>query len=310
MIQIIGAGAIGSLWLTKLMQAGYPCHIVSRSPLIKNTLNFTDLLGKSTSFDVSHSIHLLNNSTAEQQSSLLVCVKAHQVLKALLQQQAFIKPSQAIILMHNGYGCAEQVAEHFPNNPIICATTANASFLVAPLSIIHTGAGASYFGFYPGHIPETESIRQQNKSALIAYLTPLLDVMPDAHISETIIEKCWLKLIINAAINPLTAIHQIKNGELCSAQYAPLIQPLVLEAFAVAEAEQLSFDLYELQETVINVIKATSENYSSMNRDIFFQRETEIEFINGYLIKKAQQHNIETPILSDLYNKIKALENH
>jgi len=308
MIQIIGAGAIGCLWASKLLQAGYSCHIVSRSPLSKNTLQFTDLIGKQHSFKASHGIHLLDASQQAEQSGLLVCVKAHQVLSALLQQKELIKPQQPIILMHNGYGCAEQVVKHFPNNPIICATTANASLLTDPLTITHTGAGPSYFGFYPQYSQVTQ--HSQIESALDSYLFPLLQVMPNAHISKNIIEKCWLKLIINAVINPLTAIHQIKNGELRMPQFSPLIQPLVLEIFAVAEAEQLNFDLNELQETVENVIAATADNFSSMNRDIHFNRETEIEFINGYLIKKAQQHNIETPILNDLYKQIKALESH
>ncbi|WP_409439343.1 ketopantoate reductase family protein [Psychromonas sp. GE-S-Ul-11] len=308
MIQIIGAGAIGCLWLAKLLQAGYPCHIVSRSPLTTNTLTLTDLMGKSHSFNISHGEYLLNTSLEAQQSSLLVCVKAHQVLPALLQQQTHIHPQQAIILMHNGYGCAEQVATHFPDNPIICASTANASLLTNTLTITHTGAGPSYFGFYPGHSQVSNS--QQIEAILNSYLFPLLQVMPNSHTSQSIIEKCWLKLVINAVINPLTAIHQIKNGQLRLTQYAPLIQPLVLETFAIAEAEQLNFDLNELQDTVANVIAATADNYSSMNRDIYYGRETEIEFINGYLIKKAQQHNIETPILSDLYKQIKALESH
>ncbi|RBW46586.1 2-dehydropantoate 2-reductase [Psychromonas sp. B3M02] len=308
MIQIIGAGAIGCLWLGKLLQAGYPCHIVSRSVLSTNTLTLTDLIGKCHSFNVSHGMQLLHKTEQAQQSSLLVCVKAHQVLAALLQQQAYIKPQQAIILMHNGYGCAEQVAKHFPNNPIICATTANASLLTDALTITHTGAGPSYFGFYPGY--ESNNNHQPMEDRLNTYLHPLLEIMPDTHISNEIIEKCWLKLIINAVINPLTAIHQIKNGQLRCTEYAPLIQPLVLEVFAIAEAEQLTFDLNELQETVANVIKATAENYSSMNRDIHFGRQTEIEFINGYLIKKALQHNIETPILNDLYAQVRAMESH
>ena len=305
MIQIIGAGAIGCLWLAKLKQSGYPCHIVSRpgTKLILTQLYFTDLQGQQHQFTVSHSQQLLASNNQEQHSTILVCVKAPQVLTALLDQQQYIAPNQVIILMHNGYGCAEQVQQRFPDNPIICATTANASLLNGPLSLTHTGLGPSYFGVY--QTTDKSIITHDN---LAHFIKPLQKAMADVHWSDQIIDKCWLKLIINAAINPLTAIHQIKNGQLQLPQYVVLIQLLVLEVFTIAEAELINVELTALQQTVSNVISATAENYSSMNRDIFYGRETEIEYINGYLIKKAQQHNIATPILSDLYQQIKVLE--
>ena len=305
MIQIIGAGAIGCLWLAKLHQSGYPCHIVSRASAKQpqQLLDFIDLQGQQHQFIISHGHQLLTTSLAEQQSTILVCVKAPQVLAALLNQQQHINTNQVIILMHNGYGCAEEVQQHFPSNSIICATTANASLLNKSLNITHTGLGPSYFGTY-----QTANKNHPSNINLSEYIAPLQKAMTDVYWSESILNKCWLKLIINAAINPLTAINQMTNGQLQAPQYEALIQPLVLEAFSIAEAERIDFELAELQRTVSNVITATAGNYSSMNRDIFYGRETEIEYINGYLIKKAQQHNIATPILSDLYQQIKVLE--
>lgn len=319
MIQIIGAGAIGCLWLAKLQQSGYHSHIVSRSKSPLEQLHFTDLQGQLSVLTISHSRQLLNNNANEKSSTILVCVKASQVLSALLDQKQYISNKQIIILMHNGYGCAEEVHNHFPENPIICATTTNASLLNSPLNITHTGIGPSYFGRFIKKQKATSKKISSNQKAskkavpaidLSQCIIPLQNAMAEVYWSENINHKCWLKLIINAVINPITAIHQIKNGQLQSAQYSTIIQPLLLEVFTIAEAELLHFKLTSLQEIVSNVIAATAENFSSMNRDVFYKRETEIEFINGYLIKKAQQHNIETPILVDLYQQIKALVNH
>ena len=297
MIQIIGAGAIGCLWLAKLQQAGFTCHLVSRSQHTTSTLTFKDHQGVVHKQPISHSHHPLSTTSTEQNSLILVCVKAQQIVNALLMQQAFISNQQPIVLMHNGYGCAEQVLEHFPENPIICATTANASLVNGPLNITHTGMGPSFFG------PFNAKAAHQKEC-----VSPFLEAMQDTRWSDDIMTKCWLKLIINAVINPLTAIHNIKNRQLEKPQYKELIEALILEAYAISKAEQLYFTPSFLLQTVINVIDATAENFSSMNRDIFYYRETEIDFINGYLIKKAQQHNIATPILSDLYQQIKALE--
>lgn len=298
MIQIIGAGAIGCLWLARLQQSGQACHLVSRIIKPQPILHFTDQQGLRMTFTISHSKQLLHRLPAEQKSTILVCVKAQQVVSALLAQQAFIKPQQAIILMHNGYGCAEQVIAHFPNNPIICATTANASLKNDLLDITATGLGASYFGAYNALATD-----------LSALIKPFQIAMDNVYWSLDITHQCWLKLIVNAAINPITAIYQIKNGQLTQAAHQLTVESIVNEAFNIANAENISLQLKTLQETVLNVIQATAENFSSMNRDIYYQRETEIAFINGYLIKKAQQHHIATPILTDLYQQIKALEN-
>ena len=307
MIQIIGAGAIGCLWLAKLLQIKQTCHIVSRSEFPSSQLNFTHLTGEEQQFTISHSIQLLNSKKEEQNSTILVCVKAPQVLDALLMQQQYISPQQAIILMHNGFGCAEKVIEHFPKNPVICATTANASLFKKPeettidtkLTVIETGNGPTYFGFF-----------NSENSRLVDLIKPFQKAMNDVYWSHDIVEKCWLKLAINAAINPITAIQQIKNGQLQDEQYISIIDKILVEVTAIAEAEKIALTLPFLQKTVSEVIHATSENFSSMNRDVFYKRPTEIDYINGYLINKAKYHRINVPTLEGLYHKIKALAHH
>ncbi|WP_166372471.1 2-dehydropantoate 2-reductase [Psychromonas sp. SA13A] len=316
MIQIIGAGAIGCLWLAKLQQSGSVCHLVCRSKTTKSILQFTNLSGQQSLLTISVSQKVLNTSTEQKNSTILVCVKAQHVVSALLAQQQYIDIKQKLILMHNGYGCAEQVRKHFPDNPIICATTANASLVNAPLDVMHTGMGPTYLGAFIDSA-EMEELTEEDKESptqlhhfLKPVIEPLQQAMPEVYWSEDIVKKCWLKLVINAVINPLTAIHQIQNGQLQSPEYAVVIQPLISEIFAIAEAEHIDFELLALQQNIDQVILATAKNFSSMNRDIFYHRPTEIEFINGYLIKKAQQHNIEVPLLLELYNKVKVLENH
>lgn len=299
MIQIIGAGAIGCLWLAKFIQAGIPCHLVSRTPQCGAYLSFTDLQRIHHRLPLSHSTQLLAPRCKVQTSTILVCVKAHQVLDALLSQKPYISPSQPIILMHNGMGCAEQVIKYFPNNPIICATTANASLMDKPLSITHTGIGPSYFGLF-----------RQTTIDLAKLITPFQLAMPQVHCVPDITHKCWLKLIINAVINPLTAIYQITNGQLLDKAHQATVQNIIREIYLVTQAEYLTFDIPSLQQTVTNVLKATANNYSSMNRDIYYQRKTEIEFINGYIINKAQKYNIPLPLLTACYDKIKGLEHH
>lgn len=292
MWQIIGAGAIGCLWAANLLRDGQQVTLIAREKSQTQTLNYQDLQGKKTAFKCKVSTQLSNRD-----HPILVCVKAPQVKKALLQHSNSIAKHQAIILMHNGMGTAEQVAEIFPHNPIICATTANASLLNSPLNITQTGKGATYLGAF----------NQQAKSFSDLQNT-LNGALPNTVWCENIAQKMWLKLLINIVINPLTAIHQINNGKLAEEQFQTQIAQILTEAMSVLKAQQLLFDQNKVLITINNVIDATATNYSSMNRDIYFKRATENEYISGYLLKKAQQHHIETPLIRSLYEQIKVLE--
>jgi len=292
MWQIIGAGAIGCLWAANLKRIGQDVHLVTRSNFLANTLYYQNLQQQRQQFTVSSSNTLLNAA-----DPILVCVKATQVKQAIQDQLARISTQQVIILMHNGMGCAEQIQQLLPNNPIICATTANASLLHGPLNIQQTGLGATYLGAFNNTATQYKDLVQ-----------PLNLALENTCWANDIKQKLWLKLLINSAINPLTAIFQIKNGELQETVFQQQIDSISREGLLVARAEKIYFQENELLKIIRQVIVATAENYSSMNRDLFFQRNTENEYINGYLLKKARQHNIATPCIESLYQQIKHLE--
>jgi len=292
MWQIIGAGAIGCLWAANLLRIGEKVQLITRRPCTANALQYQDLLQQRFTFPVSTSTSLCSSS-----SPILVCVKATQVIQAITTHLASIDAKQPIILMHNGMGCAEQVAKLLPDNPIICATTANASLLHSPLNIAQTGKGVTYLGAYNDQGKRFQSL-----------LLPLNSALANTCWCEDVNEKLWLKLIINMIINPLTAIHQIKNGQLKNPTFQTQINSLINESLAVAEAEGVSFKKAEMVEIIQQVMTLTAENFSSMNRDIFYQRHTENEFIAGYLLKSGSFKQIHTPTIMRLYQQIKALE--
>ena len=293
MWQIIGAGAIGCLWAANLKRSGQDVHLITRKTIANPVLNYQDLQQNKYHFNISSGQQLLNNK-----DPILVCVKATQVKQAILNQLPYIGENQIIILMHNGMGCAEQVQALLPYNPIICATTANASLVNAPLNIQQTGLGMTYLGAYNRPIAIANSLTSRLNNAL-----------DNTYWVENIEQKLWLKLIINICINPLTAIYQINNEKLQAPQYQQQIIKICEEAIKVAQAEGIEFEQQTLFKLINDVINATAENFSSMNRDIFYQRNTENEYINGYLLEKARDYNINTPTIAALYQQIKEREN-
>ncbi|MGY0603050.1 MAG: ketopantoate reductase family protein, partial [Paraglaciecola chathamensis] len=120
-------------------------------------------------------------------------------------------------------------------------------------------------------------------------------------------QALWDKLAINAAINPLTAIYKVKNGQLIEAKYQAMIKDICAETAAVMSALGFLGSEEQLYQKVLDVAQATSENYSSMYQDITHKRPSEIDYINGYICREAEKHAIDVPLNTALVSQIKAL---
>ncbi|HRJ76038.1 MAG TPA: ketopantoate reductase C-terminal domain-containing protein, partial [Anaerolineales bacterium] len=109
----------------------------------------------------------------------------------------------------------------------------------------------------------------------------------------------WGKLVINAAINPLTALLQVPNGELLSHPKArKMMGALAEETAEVAEAEHVHLPFENPVVAAEDVARKTAQNKSSMFQDVLRGAPTEIDAICGAIMKRGQKHGIKTP-----YNK-------
>jgi 2-dehydropantoate 2-reductase len=229
---------------------------------------------------------------------LILPVKAYQVMTVLQQLAPFIQPNHIIVLLHNGMGTIEQVKERLPNNPLIAATTSYGAIKHNANTLLETGLGQTHLGW----IGTVDTTLKQSIEPLLSAL------LPPSNWHQDISLALWKKLAINAVINPLTAIHNLKNGELVDIKYSANISNVCFEISRVMEALDYSIDSTELFVNVQQVITATANNYSSMHQDIKFKRRTEIEFINGYITAKATQLNIKVPHNQRLLEQIRQLE--
>lgn len=290
---ILGAGAIGHFFAEKLLKSGQHAAFVLRpgNDAHIRTFNFEDLSGAHTSNTVMAQAELTPKC-----DFLLVTLKAQHVLPALTLLQSQIDKHCCIVLLHNGMGTAEQAEKLFPRNPIMVGTTSNGVLKLSNEHIRHTGAGVTWFGAF------------NNKAKRYKDIASQIFALEELYWSEDIREKLWLKLIINCAINPLTAIHQCQNGELANPELHPQVVNVVQELALICEKARLPWGYSELQAQVDNVIERTAENYSSMHQDRHFSRKSEIDYITGYVLKVANAYNIPLPVNTALYEQIKQQE--
>jgi 2-dehydropantoate 2-reductase len=201
------------------------------------------------------------------------------------------------MLLHNGMGTIEQVRAMFPNNPLVAAITSYGAFKPDINTLIETGLGQTDLGWI-GNVD----------TALKQSIEPILStLLPPSNWHQDISLALWKKLAINAVINPHTAIHGIKNGKLADKEYTVSVTNACDENATVMRALNYAIDSAELFKNVQQVISATANNYSSMHQDVRFERQTEIEFINGYIISKATDLNIKVPHNQRLVEQIRQL---
>lgn len=289
-ITIVGPGAIGSLWAIKLLQAGHNVSLWSRS-----SDTSTDL-----SLDEQTSLSFSNNNIEKLSASdlVIVTVKAWQVKEATTPLLKYLDPDTILMFMHNGMGAVDEIATQIDAHPVVLATTTQAAFKPDRNNVSHTGLGQTQLGAF--------NLKGQQCTFLVDVLEHAL---PTVNWNPEIKTALWTKLAINCAINPLTGLEQVKNGELAGQRFSETLNSIVHELTQVMLAEGITCSFDELEASVNKVIHATAQNNSSMKQDMFYQRKTEIDFITGHLLKTALKHQIEVPTNQKLFAMVKEREN-
>jgi 2-dehydropantoate 2-reductase len=291
---ILGAGAIGTLLATQLEEAGRDVCLLHRSSASADAA--PQLLKRRANGAVStHSLPRLGAAAARNIHGLIITTKAADVLPALLQVIKQLAADAPVILVHNGLGVYEQVISHYPAALVYCAITTEGAYLDSHGALIHAGHGDTRVGQPDRLLPAPE---------LTDLLAPNGVWIWDQHIQLSL----WRKLMINCAINPLTAIHQCRNGELLdNPQWREETLALIAELATVSAAAGFTTVAATLESAVTEVIRATAANTSSMRQDIAQGRVTEIDAITGYCCRRARQLNIATPLNVQLLQQVQRL---
>jgi 2-dehydropantoate 2-reductase len=278
---VLGPGAISGLIASHLLEAKQQCSALTR----KKESKHGQLTLKEGTISSTYTLPFLPTQKCQlaKDAVFIVAVKAFDVVNALESITAIpgFDKDMPIILSHNGM-------LELPNS----LTSLNIYHLVTthgavkhtqePTHIVieHRGKGRSWLQ------------QKENKADFEAILAKSFKPI----LFESDIQTLrWSKLLINCVINPLTAIHQCNNGELLKAEWQEVIQSLVDEAVCVARVEQVNLDTKSVYEEILRVAGETRNNESSMRQDIRHNRRTEIDYLTGYIIKRAKKAGLKVP---------------
>lgn len=288
-IVILGPGAIGSLWAYQLHHSGHQVALWGTQSLEYWSIAQDNRPAISYAYN--------QPSTLRHADVLLITVKAWQVAQALPPILPHLAPETILVFMHNGMGALDSLTTDINHHPIVLATTTHGAKKNAPHHVMHTGKGMTQLGAYNAQGKQCEFLTEVFNRAL-----------PTVSWNPEMTHALWHKLAINCVINPLTAIHQCNNGALAHPQYHSTIEQIIHELVSVMQAENIPCNKAVLTESIYQVITATAKNHSSMQQDVVHQRQTEIDFITGYLLQRAQHHGVSIPTNLELYQHIHSLQ--
>ncbi len=281
---IMGAGSLGRLWAACLAP-GAAAFVPRTGQLQSARCDY--LLQTWQGSSVKVSVPWQSLPVPFTPAALLVTTKAMHALPALTNICVALPEATPIVLFQNGLGSQQAVASVFPERPVLAATTTEGANRPQPDIVVHAGRGITWVG----------GLNAAGKKAL----PPVVELLLSSHLrieaTTDITPKLWQKLVINAGINPFTALLDCPNGQLLAHPFfLQHINAVCEELALLMNHEGMLTDAKKLRADIEAVARATAHNTSSMRGDVQNGRATEIDFINGYVAQRCEAFNLPAPV--------------
>lgn len=298
-ILIIGPGAMGCLFAAFLSKT-QEVILLDKNHKRAQAINGQGIIIEGISGNWQAKVNATADTTNLSSIDLiLVCVKSYNTKEAICQAKPCISEKTMVLTLQNGLGNIEVIGEVAGQDKVLGGVTSQGATLLADGHIRHAGRGETVIGRIDGKIPvQLREIREAfNKVGL------------ETRISRDIKGLIWSKLIINVGINALTAVTKLNNGRLLEFEgTARILRNAVTEAVKIAKKKRIKLIYDDPLAKVEAVCEATATNVSSMLQDVLKKKRTEIDFINGVVVRQGQSLGIPTPVNSALVDLVKTIE--
>jgi 2-dehydropantoate 2-reductase len=299
-ISILGAGAMGSLFGGLLAEAGHAVELLDVNPAQIAAVREHGLLIRNDAGERRLALPIMQPGEAVTQPDwLLIFTKTMHTQGALAAAKHLIGPQTRLLSLQNGLGNAEKLAGFADASRIAIGMTTVPADLVAPGEVHSHGESKTRVVMVDG---STDAALDALASALDAAGLPCA-VDPDAVVA------IWEKVAFNVALNSLCAVTQRTVGGLGSAaEGRDLAHAVAREVLAVAQAEGLAVSSERAHATIDHALDHHGGHKPSMLQDLLAGRPTEIETLNGAVVRFAEMHGIAVARTEALYALVKMAE--
>lgn len=230
---------------------------------------------------------------------VVICVKSYSTEEASKDIKELVSDKTYVLTLQNGIGNVQILNDYFGSESIIAGITNHGATLLGVGHVRHAGRGDTIIG-----MSGKRTLGVMRDVAAI-----LTKAGFDTKISKDIDSVIWSKLIINVGINALTAITRLNNGRLVEYDGTrELLRSAVQEAVKIVKRKRIKLIYDDPIQKVESVCKATQTNVSSMLQDVLNKKRTEIDFINGAIVRQGKSLGIPTPANDVLTSLVRTIE--
>lgn len=295
---VLGAGAVGCYYGGMLARAGHRVTLIGRAQHVaafrQSGLHFEGL-----KFDERIPVEASTQPDAVRGAQLvLFCVKSTDTETAAAQIAPHLDPEALVVNLQNGVDNTERIQAQV-KNPVIPAAVYVATEMKGPGHLKHHGRGDLVIGGLDGSISSAtlEALKAQFEKAAIP-----------TQISDNVAGELWAKLVVNCAYNALSAITQLPYGRMIEGPgIREVMRDVIEETLAVAKASGVRMAPDTLARTY-RIAEAMPTQYSSTAQDLARGKPTEIDHLNGFVVRKGEALGIPTPANRALHALVRLLE--
>lgn len=299
-IAVLGAGAIGSTIGGHLAEAGFNVTLID---IWKEHVDAINKRGLHL-FGVSGDRYIEVKATTSpkklgKMDMVILSVKAYDTKKALKFSSNIFTKDTLLISIQNGLIPMDEFKVNPSLRYIFRGVTNNGATILGPGEVYHAGSGPTYIGDPSNTFREKalEAVDIFNSAGLETYFEPDIDSL------------VWSKLLVNIGINAITAITHKKNGAIANLpELYKVMELAVSEAVKIANKLGIRLMFDDPLSHIKSIALKTAENKSSMLQDIERRRRTEIDYINGAIVRLGEKLGIPTPVNMVLTLLVKSLE--
>lgn len=291
-VAVMGAGAVGCYYGGMLARAGHDVVLIGRAQHV-DAIRAQGLRLDTQSFDETVRVEASTEASAAQGAQLvLFCVKSTDTEPAALQLQPHLAADALILSLQNGVDNAERVREQLTQE-VAAAVVYVAAGMAGPGHVKHNGRGELVIE--PSHASD-------------AVARALIDAGVPTEISDNVRGALWAKLILNCAYNALSALAQLPYGQLVQrAGVTDVMRDVVAECVAVAQADGVVIP-GDVDTAVRRIAETMAGQYSSTAQDLARGRVSEIDHLNGYVMRRGAALGVATPANRVLHTLVKLVE--
>lgn len=297
-VAIVGAGAMGSIFGAAFTDAGADTVFVDVSAPLVERLRKRALIIVGADGEREIPVQATTDPHSAGVVDLaLFMVKSYHTESAARLASPLVGPGTTVASFQNGWGNAEILARFFPVEQIVVGVTYDSGTVLEPGRVAHTYKAETFIGPYTG-----ESL--DDASWIAGLLSP---AGLRATATPTIRAAIWEKLVMTTATLPTSALTGLTSGALGEpGPLLDLVDGLALETLETARAAGFDLDTAEQLENIR--LALVGEGKGSMLQDVETGRQTEIDVINGAVVREAEARRVDVPLNRAMVALVKGFE--